>query len=247
MRLQGGERRLIEVNLDSDRLDLREMIGEGPIWRPGCRQRRQPDSAADGPRQNVLFAKFRDDDMRVTLRVGELLLPNIPAGRLDARFALPERHARCQQLDFAAAERAALNGKGRIEHVSAAPAGRVDFALSAATADSLRIAADLFGLPEDVSRSKHLSSARAARHQGQPGRRARGRRHQRLHRTGRQGRQAPTSSLMARALGDPAKLGEANIDIDGSVTGERPQAILVLLFPDLPVERLAAPAAARAS
>ena len=47
-------------------------------------------------------------------------------------------------------------------------------------------------------------------------------------------------SLVARALGDPDKPGEAKIAIDGSVTGERPQAVLVLLFPDLPVERLAA-------
>ena len=46
-------------------------------------------------------------------------------------------------------------------------------------------------------------------------------------------------ALVARAVGDPGKLAEANIDLDGSVTGERPQALLVLLFPDLPAERLA--------
>src|SRR6185437_8464518 len=33
LRFQGGARSLIELSLDSDRLDLREMIGDGPIWR----------------------------------------------------------------------------------------------------------------------------------------------------------------------------------------------------------------------
>ena len=32
LRLQGGERSLIELSLDSDKLDLRELLGEGPIW-----------------------------------------------------------------------------------------------------------------------------------------------------------------------------------------------------------------------
>jgi hypothetical protein len=48
-------------------------------------------------------------------------------------------------------------------------------------------------------------------------------------------------ALAARALGDPAKPGEAKVDVDGKVTGEKPQALLVLLFPDLPLERIAAP------
>jgi hypothetical protein len=48
-------------------------------------------------------------------------------------------------------------------------------------------------------------------------------------------------TLDARALGDPAKLGEATIDIDGVVAGEKPQAVLVLLFPDLPLDRIATP------
>ena len=42
LRLQGGERRLIEINLDSDRLDLREMIGDGPLWQIVAAVRRRP-------------------------------------------------------------------------------------------------------------------------------------------------------------------------------------------------------------
>ena len=144
-----------------------------------------------------------------------------------------------EQLDFAAASALTLNGKGRIEQVSEAPSGRVDFALSAANADSLRIAAGLFGFPESVTRSKHLRawrrsmcmSAWSPPREGDATNAS-------IELGGKAG--GSDVSLVARALGDPAKPGEAKIDIDGSVTGERPQAILVLLFPDLPVERLAA-------
>ena len=96
--------------------------------------------------------------MRVTLRVGELLLPDIPAGRLNAGFTLINDTLDVQQLDFAAADAIALAGKGRVEGLSQAPSGRVDFGLKAATPDALRIVAQLFGLPELVSQSKHLSS-----------------------------------------------------------------------------------------
>lgn len=236
LRLQGGERRLIEITLDSDRLDLREMIGDGPLWQAWLPSAGTGGAADAG---QSLFSQIRGDDMRVTLRVGELLLPNIPAGRLDARFAFQRDTLDVEQLDFAATGALAINGKGRIERVSAAPAGRVDFALSAATADSLRITADLFGLPENVGRSKHLSAlapldvkvSLVASREGEATSAS-------IKLGGKAG--ASDVSLVARALGNPAKPGEANIAIDGSVTGERPQAILVLLFPDLPVERLAA-------
>jgi hypothetical protein len=177
--------------------------------------------------------------MRVTLRVGELLLPNIPAGKLDARFGFQSDTLDVEQLDFAAAGALTLSGKGRIERMSASPAGRVDFALSAATADSLRIAADLFGMPASVGRSEHLSAlapldvkvSLVASREGEATSAA-------INVGGKAG--ASDVSLVARALGNTAKPGEANIAIDGSVSGERPYAVLVLLFPDLPVDRLAA-------
>ncbi len=259
--LTGGERRLVEVTLDSDRLDLRELIGEGPIWRswlPAAQTKTAAPAAADkaaSPGTDTagtarteeaaavgqdLFKQLRGDDMRVTLRVGELLLPDIPAGKLDARFALQGGTLDVQQLDFAAADALVLTGKGRIERLDAAPSGGVDFALRAADASSLKIAAELFGLPEKVSGSENLPvlapldiyvKLNAAR-EGDL-----------TNATIAIGGKAGTSdiALTARALGDPAKPGEAKVEVDGKVTGEKPQALLVLLFPDLPLERIAAP------
>jgi AsmA family/AsmA-like C-terminal region len=235
-RLQGGERRLIELTLDSDRLDLREVLGEGPLWQFGL-----PSAAptVEAAVDQGLLSGFRHDDMRVTLRVGELLLPKMPAGKLDARFSLQSDTLDISQLHFAAADALTLNGKGRIERLSAAPSGRADFALKAATPDSLRIAAELFGFPADVSGSKHLSSLAPldvqvsldASRQGEASQAA-------IELRGNAG--GSDVAVVARALGDPAKPAAATVDIDGSVTGERPHAVLVLLFPDLPVEQLAA-------
>jgi uncharacterized protein involved in outer membrane biogenesis len=239
LRYQGGARNLIELTLDSDRLDLREVIGDGPIWRAWLPAPSAKEGAAAPADDQNLLVQLRDDDMRVTLRVGELLLPNIPAGKLDARFALVGDTLDVEQLDFAAANEIALNGKGRIEQLSQAPSGRVDFALKAATTDSLRITSALFGLPESVARSKHLSAlAPLDIHVGLVAAREGDATNASVEVGGRAG--GSDVAFVARAIGDPTKLGEAKIDIDGSVTGERPQAFLVLLFPDLPQERLAA-------
>jgi uncharacterized protein involved in outer membrane biogenesis len=245
LRFQGGERSLIELSLDSDRLDLRDMIGDGPIWRSWMPEASTPAGAAApqgaAAEEQNLLTQFRDDDVSVTLRVGELLLPNIPAGKLDARFSLIRGTLDVQQLDFAAGSAIALNGKGRIERLSEAPSGRVDFGLKASTIDSLRIASGLFGLPDTVTKSPNLASLApldihvslvAARESDA------------TRASVELGGQAGGSNLavVAHALGEAAELGEAKIDIDGSVIGARPEAILVLLFPDLPAQRLAAAA-----
>lgn len=236
LRLQGGERRLIELNLDSDRLDLREVLGEGPLWRAWLPSL---GGAKAAPAEQNFLTELRGDDMRVTLRVGELLLPNIPPGSLDASFALQGDTLDIGRLDFAADGALKLDGNGRIERLSEAPSGRAEFALQATTPDSLRIAAELFGFPEKVSASKHLSALAPldvqvsldASRQGEATKAA-------IELKGNAG--GSDVALVASALGDPAKPASAEIDIDGSVTGERPHAVLVLLFPQIPAERLAA-------
>ena len=104
----------------------------------------------------------------------------------------------------------------------------------------MKIVAELFGFPEGVSGSEQLSGLApldlnvklsATRDGGM------------TNAAIELGGKAGTSdiALTARALGDPAKPGEAKIDIDGKVAGEKPQAVLVLLFPDLPLDRIATP------
>ena len=133
LRLHGGERPLIELNLDSDRLDLREVMGEGSLWQfwtPCARERR-----SGRRRQEHLRRASRRRHARDACASASCLLPNIPPGKLDARFALQAGTLDVEMLDFAASSTLALNGKGRIEHLRDKPSGRVDFALQAANAD----------------------------------------------------------------------------------------------------------------
>ena len=105
----------------------------------------------------------------------------------------------------------------------------------------MRIVADLFGLPAGVSRSMHLSTlapmnvrvSLVAAREGDLTNAS-------IELGGKAG--SSDVSLLARALGDPAKPGDASIAVDGKVVGEKPQAFLVLLFPDLPLERIVTPA-----
>jgi uncharacterized protein involved in outer membrane biogenesis len=235
---QGGDRRVIDVNLDSDRLDLREVLGDSVdwcSWLPASTAKRD-EAAASEPN---LIASLRDDEAHVALRVGELLLPDIPPGKLDAKFTLAKDILDVERLDFSAEGAIALNGNGHIEHLSEAPSGQVDFALQAATADGLRVGSELLGMSESVSKSRQLAaSAPFDMHVGLTAVRDGNRTRASVELKGNAG--GANVALTAKAVGEPAKLAEADIDIDGTVEGDRPQILLSLLVPGLAPERLAA-------
>jgi uncharacterized protein involved in outer membrane biogenesis len=234
---RGGEQRIVEFTLDSDRLDLREVMGESAAWRSWL-----PDSDAKLPSvapgsEQTLLGALRDDEVHAALRVGELLLPNIPAGRLDAKFSLAKDILEVERLDFAAPGAIALNGNGRIERLSDAPAGQVDLSLQAMTTDGLKVTSELLGLGEGVTKSKQLTSlAPLDLHMGLNAVREGNATKAAIE---VKGKAAGTDvSILAKVTGDPAKLADAAIDIDGSIDGDRPQALLALLVPGLAPERL---------
>jgi hypothetical protein len=219
---RGGEHRVVDLTLDSDRLDLREVLGESAAWQSWLPDPAGAQGTAPASDQSLLGA-LRDDEVHATLRVGELLLPNIPPGRLDAKFSLAKDNLDVERLDFAAPGAIALNGNGRIDHLSAAPAGKADLSIQAMTADGLKVTADLHvGL--NATRDGATSSA-SIEVKGKAG--------------------GSDVSILAKAAGDPANFADASIDIDGSVEGERPHALLGLLMPGLASERLAVAGAER--
>jgi len=234
----GGEQRMVELTLDSDRLDLREVMGESAAWRNWL-----PDSDARLPSvapgsDQTLLGALRDDEVHATLRVGELLLPNIPAGRFDAKFSLAKDILDVERLDFAAPDVIALNGNGRIERLSDAPAGQVDLSLQAMTADGLKVTSELLGLGEGVTKSKQLASlAPLHLHMGLNAVRDGNATKAAIEVKGKA--RGTDVSILAKVTGDPAKLADAAIEIDGGVDGDRPQALLALLVPGLAPERLA--------
>ncbi|MGC2409212.1 MAG: AsmA family protein [Methyloceanibacter sp.] len=237
MHYHGGDRRVIDLNLDSDRLDLREVLGDNVAWRSWLPVSTVKRDGVSGPEPN-LIASLRDDEDHVALRVGELLLPNIPPGKLDAKFTLAKDTLDVERLDFSAEGAIALNGKGHIERLSEAPAGQVDFVLQAATAEGLRVGSELLGVAEGVTKSKQLASlAPLDMHVGLTAVRDGNRTKASVAVKGKAG--GANVSLIAKATGEPAKLADAEIDIDGTVDGDRPQVLLSLFVPGLTPERLA--------
>ncbi|MGB6968023.1 MAG: AsmA family protein, partial [Methyloceanibacter sp.] len=238
---RGGEQRLVDLVLDSDRLDLREVMGENAAWRswlPAAATKQK-----DGAPQPDLLTSLRHDELHVAMRVGELLLPDVPPGRLDAKFSLARDTLDVERLDFDAQGAIALNGNGRIERLSGAPSGQVDFSLRAATPEGLRVASELLGLSEGAAKSTQFAGLvpldleiglNAAR-QGNATDAT-------LKVQGKAG--GADISLLAKARGEPAKLAEAEIDLTGTIAGDRAHALLGLLAPSLTPERLAAVAGA---
>jgi hypothetical protein len=185
-----------------------------------------------------LLGALRNDEVHATMRVGELMLPNIPPGRLDAKFSLAKDNLEVERLDFTAPGAVALTGNGRIERVSESPAGQADLSLQAFTADGLKVATELLGLGESVTKSKQLPSLapldmHVSLTAGREGDAASGS----IEMKGKAG--GSDVAILAKAKGDLAHLTDAAIDINGSVEGERPQALLGLLMPGLAAERLA--------
>jgi hypothetical protein len=243
LQYRGGDHRVVDLTLDSDRLDLREVLGESAAWQTWL-----PDPSTGGgtapASDESLLGALRDDEVHATLRVGELLLPNIPVGKLDAKFSLARDNLDIERLDFAAPGAIALNGNGRIEQLSEAPSGRADLSIQAMSADGLKVTAELLGFGENVTKSKQLPALAPLD----------------LHvslTAGRDGQATTASieargkaggsdvSILAKATGDPQTLADASIAIDGSVEGDQPQAVLGLLMPGLAADRLAVAGAER--
>ena len=240
---RGGEHRVVDLVLDSDRLDLREVLGESAAWQSWLPDPAAAQGTAPASDQSLLGA-LRDDEVHATLRVGELLLPNIPPGRLDAKFSLAKDNLDVERLDFAAPGAIALNGNGSIAHLSTAPAGQADLSIQALTADGLKVTTELLGLGESVTKSKQLPSlAPLDLHVGLTATRDGAATSASIEVKGKAG--GSDVAILAKAAGDPANLADASIDIDGSVEGERPQALLGLLMPGLAADRLAVAGAER--
>jgi hypothetical protein len=112
------------------------------------------------------------------------------------------------------------------------------------TADGLKVTSELLGLGESGTKSKQLASlAPLDLRVGLTATREGGASSASIEVKGRAG--GSDVSILAKATGDPANLADASIDIDGSVEGERPQALLGLLMPGLAAERLAVTGADR--
>ncbi|MGD9400567.1 MAG: AsmA-like C-terminal region-containing protein, partial [Methyloceanibacter sp.] len=241
---RAGETNLIKVDFQSDRLDLRETLGGEPIWSAWLPTKNGEAVAKNTSDGTKLLKKLQDDEVRAHLEVGELLLPDIAPGRLSAQLSLSGGNLDVQSLAFVAPGAMTLGGQGKIASVTETPSGQIDLSLQAQSTDSVRALAGLVGFSDRVVKSEHLSAltpfdikaALVASPEGNATDAS-------LQLDGKVG--GSNLALLAKANGTLDQARDAEIDIVGSVTGDRPQALLVLLFPDLPQDRLAEAAGAQ--
>lgn len=252
MRYRGGAKPLLQLSLNSDRLDLRDVLGKQAsldAWLPQPSSVKKPGAKKKAsraePAENGPFDLLGHGEADVALHVGALLLPRTPPGALDADFTYANDALSIQKLDFTSPGAVRLSGSGEIDSLRKAPSGQLDFAVAGQKPQSLTVLAELLGLPKDVANQDYL--ARFAPLD--------------MHVALKAGNQAGASlssikvtgtargakiALAANANGDLAKLADAKISLQGQIENAQSGEILGLLFPDLADDKLKGPAIAAA-
>jgi hypothetical protein len=239
LRYHDGERPSLYATLDSNRLDLRDLIGEPGSWSlwsktsPGSGEKR-----TTGTRQG-LIAALGKTEMHVALRVGKLLLPKTQ-GALDANFAYANGNLSIGKLDFKSPGAISLNGSGEIDQLvsssasgsasASAPSGQVNFALSGQKPESLAFLAKLLGLPDTVADKDYLAQlAPLDLHVALKADHAANKPELTADISGKA--KAADIAVKASIAGDLSKLADADITLHGGITGAPPQVLLPILFP----------------
>ncbi|MEM7192767.1 MAG: AsmA family protein, partial [Pseudomonadota bacterium] len=152
-----GDVNIVRLDFQSDRLDLRDMLGDEPLWGTWFSG---ADGVTEAPAASVtnasLLDQLRDDDVEANLQIGELILPNLAPGKLDTELSLKDGDLDIRSLAFVAPGAMTLSGKGRIESLGDAPSGQLDLSLQAQSTKSLRSLTEILGFSERVTKSKHL-------------------------------------------------------------------------------------------
>jgi uncharacterized protein involved in outer membrane biogenesis len=247
LRFDAGKTRSLYLTLNSDRLDLRDVFGPSfslAAWLPraAAATTKSAQGANIGPSappkaSTNPLAGLSTMEAHVALHAGTLLLPDAPAGSLDADLVYANDTLHIATLNFVSPGAVSLNASGQIDQLSKAPAGQLSFALSGQKPQSLKVVAELLGLPDRVSRTDYLARLAPLDLKG----------------TLKADRQQDTTdasldiagtangasiAVHGTALGNLDRLADARIDAGGSVQNADSEALLGALFPGLAAERL---------
>ncbi|MEG6509141.1 AsmA family protein [Methyloligella sp. 2.7D] len=237
LRFHSGDKRVLYLTLDSNRLDLRDVMGEGGVWQVlsggGAKKQGATPAKNAGP---FSLAAFRNDEAHISLQVGELLMPDTPGGALEANFNYAGDRLDISRLDFAAPGAVALQGKGHIDALSEQPVGEVRFSLNGQKPESVMALATLLGLPEQLSTNylpamapMDLNIALSATREGEASRASAD-----ISGTAK----GADVALRATLLGDVEDLQAADLDVDGTIDGADSKMLISLLVPSLSAEEV---------
>lgn len=148
-----GEKRLLDLSLASDRLDLAQFV-DGPVTLQPLiallsGEKEAGESVDKG--QGGLLQLIASSEARLDLKIGTLVAPGLPPGALDAALTYSNDTIDVTRLRYTAAETLVVQADGRLERTSDTPRGKVTFALKAGNPEGVKAIATLLALPEQAT------------------------------------------------------------------------------------------------
>ncbi|ODA68993.1 putative assembly protein [Methyloligella halotolerans] len=247
LRYEAGDDPMLHLALESERLDLREVMGEGGIGRlwskksdtakPGIEQAEgettggeKPAKAETGP--FPALGGLTDASVHLALDVHELLLPDLPGGALNARLDYAGDRLDIRSLEFESPGALMVTGEGALTSLSDDPRGRIALSVKGDKPESLQALADTLGLGDRTFAGLAPVDLRLVLEADREGEQSIGR----VQATGTV--KGAKVDLQGEAHGDLTELGKAAIDLEGEVDGVTSETLISLAAPDLSAEEL---------
>lgn len=243
LRYRAGDEPALDLALQSERLDLREVMGEGGLSRlwsgspPAKEQAAEGETPAAGEGEEeakTILSAFEDATVHIALNVDELLLPELPAGAIDARLDYAGDRLEIRSLEFTSPGALMVTGDGELTDLSDDPQGRIALAVKGEKPESLQALADTLGLGDRTFAGLAPVDLKLVLQADREGETSVGR----LQATGTV--KGAEVDLRGSARGDLAELGAATIDLEGKVDGVTSKTLISLAAPDLSEDELAA-------
>lgn len=249
LRYRGSDEPALDLALKSERLDLREVVGEGGLARLWTGKPPPEEQVEEDPQQadadaksepkpedesKTLLSAFGDATVHIALNVDELLLPEMPAGRIDARLDYADDRLAIRNLEFQSPGALMVTGEGALTDLSEDPQGRIALSVKGERPESLQALADTLGLGDRTFAGLAPVDLRLVLEADREGEVSVGR----LEATGTV--KGAAVDMRGSARGDLAELGTATIDLEGEIDGVTSKTLISLAAPDLSDEELAA-------
>lgn len=142
----------LALTLKSERLDLNRALADAvtldDLLDTPEEQRSEQAEELFSPRVARMLGALAGIDADVEIAFGAVALPGMAEGPLDAQFSYRDGTLDIARLSFNAGDSIGVQGQGRIEQLTKAPSGKVDFALTAANENAAKLILESLGLAD---------------------------------------------------------------------------------------------------
>ncbi|MFD0987720.1 AsmA family protein [Methyloligella solikamskensis] len=237
LRYRAGDEPELDLALESERLDLREVMGEGGIARLWSGKPEQSSEGEGKPEEaeTGLWSAFnglQDATVHIALNVDELMLPELPAGAIDARLDYADDRLNIRSLQFESPGALMVTGDGELTSLSENPEGRIALSVKGDQPESLQALADTLGLGDRTFAGLAPVDLQLVLQAESEGESSVGR----LDATGTV--KGAGVDLHGSAKGDLSELSKATVDLEGEIADVTSETLISLAAPDLSADEL---------